>query len=148
MSDKQVQRNWARTGIILGIVLAILGFLLSITSEVTQDGPVIVSYIAGGAEYIVFVITVPIVYIAGKSARKNMEVYGEEGLRIASWCIYGLCIAYALLFFQWGIIAGGNSRVPTGQITINGALLFVSAMLMVGDTYKSYKELLRKNKQD
>jgi hypothetical protein len=139
----QQQKNWARTGVIIGIVLALMGFLLSITSEVTQDGPVIVSYIAGGAEYIIFVVTVPIVYLAGKSARKDSEVYGDEGLRVASWCVYGLGIAYALLFFQWGIIAGGDNRVPTGQITINGALLLISSMLMIADTYKSHKQALR-----
>ncbi len=137
--------NWARRGVIIGIVLAIGGFLLAFTSEVTQDSAVI-SVVTGGIEYIIFVITVPLVYRAGKSVRKNPKIYGDEGLRIASWCIYGLCLAYAVLFFQWGIISGGDNRVPTGQITINGALLFISAMLMIGDTYKSHKQWLRKSK--
>ena len=148
MNAPQSHKSWARTGVIIGVILAICAFLLGITSEITQDGPVILSYIAGGVEYIVFASVVPIVYAAGRSARKNPRVIGDEGLRIASWCIYGLCIAYALLFFQWGIITGGDNRIPTGQITINAALLLVSAMLMVGDTYKSYREALRLGKKE
>jgi len=108
--------------------------------------PISVSVVTGGIEYIIFVITVPLVYRAGKSIRKSPDIHGDEGLRLTSWCIYGLCLAYALLFFQWGIISGGDNRVPTGQITINGALLLISAMLMIGDTYKSYKQWLRKSK--
>ncbi len=137
--------NWARSGVIIGIVLAMVAFMLAFTSEVTQGNP-LVSVITGGIEYIIFVITVPLVYRAGKSVRKNPEIYGDEGLRIASWCIYGLCLTYAVSFFQWGIISGGDNLVPTGQITINGALLFISAMLMVGDTYKSHKQWLRRAK--
>ena len=147
MNEQQSHRNWARTGTIIGIVFGLLGFLLAVMSEVTQDGPVIMSFIAGGAEYIIFIITMPIVYLAGKSARRNKEVYGDEGLRIASWCIYGVCIAYALLFFQWGIISGGDNRVPTGQITINGALLLVATMLMIADTYKSHRQVFRLGKK-
>ncbi len=104
--------NWARRGVRIGIVLAIVGFLLAFTSEVTQDNALI-SFVTGGIEYIIFLITVPLVYRAGKSVRQNPEIYGDEGLRIASWCIYGLCLAYAMLFFQWGIFTGGDNRVPT-----------------------------------
>ena len=137
--------NWARRGVRIGIVLASVGFLLAFTSEVTQE-KALISFVTGGIEYIIFIITVPLVYRAGKSVRQNPEIFGDEGLRIASWCIYGLCLAYAVLFFQWSIVSGGDNRVPTGQITINGALLYISAMLMIGDTYKSYKQWLRKGK--
>ena len=107
--------NWARRGVVIGIVLAMVGFLLAFTSEVTQDNPFI-SVVTGGIEYIIFVITVPLVYRAGKSVRKNPEVYGDEGLRIASWCIYGLCLVYALLFFQWGIVNGGDNQSGTHRV--------------------------------
>lgn len=53
-----------------------------------------------------------------------------------------------MLFFLLGIISGDNKVPPPGQITINGALLLISAMLMIADTYKSHKQWLRKSKQD
>ncbi len=80
MSVKPLRREWARTGVVLGMVLTGTGFLLSIASETTQDGPVLFSYLAGGLEYLIFIVTVPLVYFAGRSARRSAGVTGDEGL--------------------------------------------------------------------
>ncbi len=45
MNAPQSHKSWARTGVIIGVILAICAFLLGIRSEITQDGPVILSYI-------------------------------------------------------------------------------------------------------
>ena len=50
-----------------------------------------------------------------------------------------IIVPHALLFFNWGIIAAGNNRIPNGQITVNSVLFFVAAMLMVADAWNSYK---------
>ncbi|MFC1968541.1 hypothetical protein ACFLVX_04040 [Chloroflexota bacterium] len=82
MSGTPPLRNWACTGTIIGIILAIGGFPLGISSKMTQDGPVMVPHIKGGVEYIIFITVVPIAYAAGISARKNPQVLGDEGLRL------------------------------------------------------------------
>ena len=52
--------------------------LLAFTSELTQDNALI-PVVTGGIEYIIFVIAVPPVYGAGKSVRKNPDIYGVKG---------------------------------------------------------------------
>ena len=56
--------------ILSGLILAILGYFLSITSEATQDTAVIASYVMGGFELIFYLISIPLVYSAGKQIRK------------------------------------------------------------------------------
>ena len=50
-----------------------------------------------------------------------------------------IIVPHALIFFNWGIIAAGNNRIPNGQIPVNSVLFFVAAMLMVADAWNSYK---------
>ena len=69
--------------------------------------------------------------------RPALWYYGGKW-RLASWIIYGVSLAHAVLFFRWGLIAGGDNRVPDSQITSNSIALFIATMLMVADTYKSY----------
>ncbi len=125
--------------IILGILLTVLAYALSIASEATQDSAVIASYVTGGFELIFYLVAVPLVYYAGKRIRKDSKNIGNSGLRLASWIMYGVAIPHALLFFNWGLIAAGNNRIPNGQIPVNSAIFFVAAMLMIADTWNSYK---------
>ena len=37
-----------KKGIVIGLILAVLGYVLSIASEATQDSAVITSYVTGG----------------------------------------------------------------------------------------------------
>lgn len=134
------QKHWARPGMVIGIILAIIAYGLALVSEATQDTIVMASYIDGGIEAILYIVALPLVYFAGKSARNALGTPGDPGLRLASWCIYGVSLTHATLFFRWGLIAGGDNRVPDSQITANSMALFLACMLMVADTYKSYEQ--------
>ena len=128
-----------KKGIIFGILFAVLAYFLSIVSEATQDSAVIASYITGGFELIFYLIAIPLVFYTGKRIRKESKNAGNPGLRLASWIMYGVAIPHALLFFNWGLIAAGNNRIPSGQISVNSAIFFVAAMLMIADAWNSYK---------
>jgi|TARA_B100002003_G_scaffold245418_1_gene273203 hypothetical protein len=123
--------------IIFGIILAVSAYILSIISEATQDSAVITSYVTGGFELIFYLIAIPLIFYAGKKIRKTNT--GNPGLRLVSWIMYGVAIPHALLFFNWGLIAAGNNRIPNGQIPVNSVLFFVAAMLMIADAWNSYK---------
>lgn len=131
----------ARSRIIIAVILAVAGYFFSIASEATQDTVVIASYLAGGFELVFFLISVPLAYFAGKRIRKITKNHGSSGIRLASWIMYGVAIPHALLFFRWGIISGGNNRIPNGQIPMNATVFFVAAMLMIADAWNSYTSL-------
>ena len=138
MTADGTKKHWARAGMIIGIISAIVAYILALVSEATQDTVVTASYLAGGLEAVLYIVALPLVYFAGRSARRALDTPGDPGLRLAGWIIYGVSLAHAALFFRWGIIAGGNNRVPDSQITANSIALFIATMLMVADTYKSY----------
>ena len=141
------KKHWASAGMIIGIILVIIAYTLALVSEATQDTVVSASYIAGGLEAILYIVALPLIYFAGRSARKALDTPGDPGLRLASWIIYGVSQANAVLFFRWGLIAGGDNREPDSQITANSIALFITTMLMVADTYKSYKRLNQHSQQ-
>ncbi len=125
--------------VIAGAMLAILGYVLSIVSEATQDSALMVSYVTGGLELLLYLISVPLVHRAGKKTRRESNAAGSPGLRLAGWIMYGVAIPHALLFFNWGLVAAGNNRVPSGQIAVNSAVFFVAAMLMIADAWSSIR---------
>jgi hypothetical protein len=129
----------SRSRIYIAIIFAIAGYFLSVVSEATQDTVVIASYIAGGFELVFFLISTPLAYFAGKKIRAITQNQGSPGIRLVSWIMYGVAIPHALLFFRWGLIAGGNNRIPNGQIPMNATVFFVAAMLMIADAWNSYK---------
>ncbi|UCB60568.1 MAG: hypothetical protein JSW72_00415, partial [Candidatus Bathyarchaeota archaeon] len=88
---------------------------------------------------LLFLIAVPLAHSAGKNIRKESCIIGIPGLRLASWIMYGVAITHFMLFFQWGLIAAGNSRLPDGQITIDSAIFFLASMLMIAEAWNSYK---------
>ena len=59
--------------IISGLILAILGYVLSIASEATQDTAVIASYVTGGFELIFYLISIPLVYSAEKKYERKQR---------------------------------------------------------------------------
>jgi hypothetical protein len=128
-----------RSRIYIAIIFTIAGYFLSVVSEATQDTVVIASYIAGGFELVFFLISTPLAYFAGKKIRAITQNQGSPGIRLVSWIMYGVAIPHALLFFRWGLIAGGNNRIPNGQIPMNATVFFVAAMLMIADAWNSYK---------
>jgi hypothetical protein len=71
--------------------------------------------------------------------RKESNIVGIPGLRFVSWIMYGAAIVHFMLFFQWGLIAAGNNRLPDGQITIDAAIFFIASMLMIADAWNSCK---------
>jgi hypothetical protein len=85
-------------------------------------------------------IAIPLVYFAGKKIRGKSKGIGNPGFRLVSWIMYCVAIPHALLFFNWGIIAAGNNRIPSGQIPVNSAIFFVAAMFMIADAWNSYKK--------
>ena len=141
MDDENLIKIGVRSRIIIAIILAIAGYFLSIVSEATQDIVVIASYIAGGTELVFFLVSIPLAYFAGKRIRTITQNQGSSGIRLVSWIMYGVAIPHALLFFRWGLIAGGNNRIPNGQIPMNATVFFVAAMLMIADAWNSYKTL-------
>ena len=59
--------------------------------------------------------------------------------RFAGWTMYGVAITHFMLFFQWDLIAAGNSRLPDGQITIDATIFFIASMFMIAEAWNSYK---------
>lgn len=130
----------AKTKILVASGFAAAAYFLSIASEATQDTAVLASYIAGGLELLLFLMAVPLANSAGKRLRRDSQTVGSTGIRLVSWIMYGVAIPHALLFFQWGLIAGGNNRIPDGQIPVNAAIFFVASMLMVADAWSSARD--------
>jgi hypothetical protein len=63
-----------------------------------------------------FSFAVPLAYSAGKNIRKELSTTGIPGLRFMSWIMYGFALTHFSLFFNWSLIAAGNSQLPDGQI--------------------------------
>ena len=66
-----------KKGIVIGLILAVLGYVLSIASEATQDSAVITSYVTGGFELIFYLISIPLIYHTGKKIRKESKKEDE-----------------------------------------------------------------------
>lgn len=126
--------------IILSVVFAVVGYFLSTVSEATQDVLVITSYVTGGVELVCFLIAVPLAFSAGKIIRKELSTNGIPGIRFVSWIMYGVAIPHALLFFNWGLIAAGNNRIPNGQIPVNAAIFFIASMFMIAEVWNTTKK--------
>ena len=125
--------------IILSLVLAIVGYFLGIVAEATRDTGLAIYPASCFLKILLFLIAVPLAHSAGKNIRKESNIIGIPGLRFVSWIMYGVAIIHFMLFFQWGLIAAGNSRLPDGQITIDAAIFFIASMFMIAEAWNSYK---------
>ncbi len=125
--------------IILSLVFAIVGYFLGIVADANHNTDLAIYPAACLLKILLFLIAVPLAHSAGKNIRKESCIIGIPGLRLASWIMYGVAITHFMLFFQWGLIAAGNSRLPDGQITIDSAIFFLASMLMIAEAWNSYK---------
>ena len=124
---------------ILSLVLAIVGYFLGVVADATHDAKPAFFYVACLGKIFLFLIAVPLANSAGKSIRKESNTDGIPGLRFMSWIMYGVALIHFSLFFQWPLIAAGNSRLPDGQIIIDAAMFFIASMFMIAEAWNSYK---------
>jgi hypothetical protein len=127
------------TKLTLSLVLAIAGYLLGIVAEATRDSGLAIYIVSCLSKIGCFLIAVPLAHSAGKEIREETNIIGIPGLRFASWIMYGVALVHFMLFFQWGLVAAGNSRIPDGQIALDAAIFFISSMLMIAESWNSYK---------
>ena len=125
--------------IILSLVLAIAGYFLGIVADANHETGSALFIAACLTKILFFVIAVPLANSAGKKIRKESNTTGIPALRFMSWTVFGVAITHYLLFFQWPLIAAGNSVLPDGQITVDSAMFFIASMLMIADAWNSYK---------
>ncbi|MCW4041880.1 MAG: hypothetical protein NWE83_14155 [Candidatus Bathyarchaeota archaeon] len=122
--------------IFLSVVFAVVAYFLGIVAEANHgtDSPI---YMASCFLKIVcYVIAVPLAHSAGKTIRHEWNVIGIPGLRFVSWIMYGVAIIHFMTFFMW---TADGSRLPDGQITIDSAMFFIASMLMIAESWNSYK---------
>ena len=127
------------TRLILSLVLAIAGYFLGIVAEATRDSGLAIYVVSCLTKIGCFLIAVPLTYSAGRKIRKETNITGIPGLRFASWIMYGVALVHFALFFQWGFVAAGNSRIPDGQIALDAAIFFISCILMIAESWNSHK---------
>lgn len=127
------------TKLILSLVLAIAGYFLGIVAEATRDSGLAIYMVSCLSKIGCFLIAVPLAHSAGKKTREERNIIGIPGLRFVSWIMYGVALVHFMLFFQWGLVAAGNSRIPDGQIALDAAIFFISSMLMIAESWNSYK---------
>lgn len=125
--------------LLLSTVFAIAGYFLGIVAEATHYTDLAIYPASCLSKILLFVIAVPLAHSAGRTIRHELNDVGMPGLRFISWIIYGVAITHFLLFFQWGLVAAGDSQLPDGQIMINAAMFFLASMLMIAEAWNSYK---------
>ena len=131
--------KFVKLKIILSLVLAIVGYFLGIVADTYHNTTSAVFYASCLSKILFFSIAVPLAYSAGKNIRKESNTTGIPGLRFMSWIMYGVALTHFSLFFNWPLVAAGNSRLPDGQITIDAAMFFIASMLMIAEAWNSYK---------
>jgi hypothetical protein len=125
--------------ITLSLVLAVVGYLLGIIAEATHEPPGAESAIYMAScflKVLCFLIAVPLAHSASKIIRKELNIIGIPGLRLAGWIMYVVAIIHFISFFIW---TAGGSRLPDGQITIDAAIFFIASMFMIAEAWNSYK---------
>ena len=122
--------------IILSLVLAVVGYLLGLIAEATHDTESAVNMASCFIKIVCFLIAVPLANSAGKIIRKELNIIGIPGLRLAGWIMYVVAITHFISFFIW---TAGGSRLPDGQITIDAAIFFIASMFMIAEAWNLYK---------
>jgi len=125
--------------LILSLVLAIAGYFLGVIADATHDTGSAIYPAACLSKILFFLLAVPLANSAGKEIRNESHTTGIPGLRFVSWTMYGIAIVHFALFFQWPLVAAGNSALPAGQITIDAAMFLIASMFMIADAWNSYK---------
>jgi hypothetical protein len=125
--------------LILSLVLAIVAYFLGIIADANHNTALMIYPVACLSEISFFLIAIPLANSASKGIRKESNIAGIPGLRFMSWIMYGVALAHFILFFMWPLVASGNSRLTDGQITIDAAMFFIAAMLMIAEAWNSQK---------
>jgi len=122
--------------IILSLILAIVAYFLGIVAEASHGTDSLINMASCFIKILLYLIAVPLAHSASKTIRKEINVIGIPGLRLASWIMYGVAIIHFMTFFIW---TGDGSRLPDGQITIDSAIFFIASMFMIAEAWNSYK---------
>ena len=125
--------------LILSLVLAIAAYFLGIVAEATRDSGLAIYMASCLSKIFFFLIAVPLAHSAGKKIREETNTIGIPGLRFVSWIMYGVALGHFALFFRWDLVAAGNTRMPDGQIALDATVFFISSMLMIAESWNSYK---------
>ncbi len=92
------------------ITFAVLGFVGAVVSEVTPVSEVMVSYIVGAVEFIIWIALIPVIASKAKKLRVQNSTSGFESVRTAGWLIYWLSLANGVMLFQWGVWSRQDSE--------------------------------------
>jgi hypothetical protein len=125
--------GWARAAGYLGIGTMVLVTGLTI-GIVANNGDEDVAIPLGIGATVLGGAMIPIVAGGGSSARNNPLVQGYPGLRLASWIVYGLSLADALLAIGLGL---SDIEVPTPVVGSIGLLGVLSTAGMTLDAFES-----------
>lgn len=129
------------TILIFSLVLAIAGYFLGIVAEATRDSGLAIYIVSCLSKIFCFLVAIPLAHFAGKKIREKKAITGIPGLRFVSWIMFGVAFVHFALFFRWDLVAAGNSTLPDGQIALDAAIFFVAAMLMIAESWNSYKSI-------
>jgi hypothetical protein len=122
--------------IYLSLVLAVAAYFLGIVAEANHETDSAIYMASCFSKIIFYLIAVPLAHNAGKIIRQESKIIGIPGLRFVGWIMYGVAIGHFITFF---IQTADGSRLPDGQITIDSAIFFISSMLMIAESWNSYK---------
>jgi hypothetical protein len=129
--------GWARGGATGGLILGGGAVALALGAEATRGEDI--ATVLGGAATVLIGVAVPIIYMAGSSARETGGVVGSPGSRAFAWVLYGLTMVDALV-----LLAVSQSATPPPMvITATGVLGAGAVGFMAYDAYQSANEAER-----
>lgn len=125
--------------LVLSAALAVAAYFLGIVADANHNTDSVVYPAACFSKIFLFLTAVPLANSTGKSIRKEFGTTGIPGLRFTSWILYGVAIVHFAFFFMWPAIAGGNTQLPDGQITVDATIFLMASMFMIADAWNSQK---------
>ena len=145
---RPLSRGWAIPGGALGIVFSGVALGLGIKSEIENEAGNGGSSMAFGAAATgILAVWTPVVFAAGKSARRSGDprVRGVAGLRVTGWVTYGLTLASAVVMLAMGL---ADVEVPDGYILVSTISGVASVLFMSIDAFVSGAQASRAIRQD
>ena len=122
--------------IYLSLVLAVAAYFLGLVAEANHETDSAIYMASCFSKIIFYLIAVPLAHNAGKIIRQESNIIGIPGLRFVGWIMYGVALLHFMTFFIW---TADGTRLPDGQITIDSAMFFIASMLMIAESWNSYK---------
>jgi hypothetical protein len=125
--------GWARTAGYMGIgTMVLIGGLTAAIAANTDDEDVSIPLGIGAT--LLGGVMIPVVAAGGSSARTSPMNQGYPGLRLASWIVYGLTMADAVLAIGLGL---SDVEVPPAVVASIGLLGVASTAGMTWDAFAS-----------